>query len=60
VLSIDGMSLYWINPDQISIQTLDQSFLMAAAQALMQGLCPRYSWNETRNEPHSDTVGVPG
>lgn len=38
-----------LDPDQLLIQTLDEPHLVASAQALLQGLYPPYSSNETRN-----------
>ncbi|KAJ4353396.1 uncharacterized protein N0V89_005125 [Didymosphaeria variabile] len=58
VRPIDGMAPNRINPDQLFVQTLDQPFLVAAAQAFMQGLYPKYSLNETRNGPYPDAVGI--
>jgi hypothetical protein len=47
-----------LNPDQLFIQTLDKPFLVAAAQAFMQGLYPSYHLNEMGNGLLPDTVGV--
>ncbi|KAL1607793.1 hypothetical protein SLS60_002730 [Paraconiothyrium brasiliense] len=55
---IEGMAPNRINPDQLFIQTLDQPFLVAAAQAFMQGLYPKYDLNQTRNGPYPDAVGI--
>jgi hypothetical protein len=58
VLPIAGMAPHRLNPDQLFIQTLDKPFLVAAAQAFMQGLYPSYRLNETGNALLPDTVGV--
>lgn len=58
VRPIEGMAQDRLNPDQLFIQTLDKPFLVAAAQAFMQGLYPPYSLNETRNGPRPDAVGI--
>ncbi|KAJ4301901.1 hypothetical protein N0V90_003997 [Kalmusia sp. IMI 367209] len=56
--NIAGMSQDQLQPDQLFIQTLDKPYLVASAQAFMQGLYPPSSLNATRNGPWADAVGL--
>lgn len=58
VRPIEGMAVDLLDPDQLFIQTLDAPYLVAAAQAFMQGLYPKYSLNETNNGVRPDAVWV--
>lgn len=56
VRPIADMAPHQLNPDQLFIQTLDRPYLVAAAQAFMQGLYPQYSLNKTNNGVYPDAV----
>lgn len=55
---IDGMSLDILQNDQVYVLTRDEPYLVASAQAFMQGLYPPYSLNATRNGPLADATGL--
>ncbi|KAF1994598.1 phosphoglycerate mutase-like protein [Amniculicola lignicola CBS 123094] len=47
-----------LNNEQLRIESLDAPYLVASAQAFMQGLYPPYSLNTTRNGPVADATGI--
>ncbi|KAF2735503.1 phosphoglycerate mutase-like protein [Polyplosphaeria fusca] len=47
-----------LNNELVYIQTLDTPYLVASAQAFMQGLYPPYSINSTRSGPIADATGL--
>lgn len=58
VHNIENMSQSRLSPDQLYVQTPNRPYLMASAQAFMQGLYPPVSLNATRNGPWPDGEGM--
>jgi len=55
-LPIADMATARLNPNQLFIQTPDKPYLVASAQAFLQGLYPPVSINATRNGPFADSI----
>lgn len=55
---IIGLSADILNDDQLSIQTLDEPYLVASAQAFMQGLYPPYTISSNSTGHMGDETGI--